>query len=288
MHRNSFFLTWEKLLRDILPLWPASRSHCWTLESESVWRIWQRSSNTWEKSPKPQTHQLVLKWRGWISHPPNDTWRHRSPSVLDGEGAADAPRVGNVICDGGICWAEGWVSRFRLNTESFDEHVLPQVGPESRCDRAICLVFVIAGFVYQDFYHSDTHFGFFLLCLRRQIDFGNEFFKFISPGFWKQLCETKTNNLFGHVFFLNTKGWKSSGVVVRVYQISFCYCRVHEDSDWAEKPETAQLPFGAHGPWEEDEEIRMRWRTSRLSLCKQVYRWALWETERHTRNTRRN
>lgn len=32
-----------------LPLWPASRSHCWTVVRESVCRIWHSSSKTWRR-----------------------------------------------------------------------------------------------------------------------------------------------------------------------------------------------------------------------------------------------
>lgn len=33
----------------LLPLWPASSSHCWTVVRESVCRIWQSSSNTFRE-----------------------------------------------------------------------------------------------------------------------------------------------------------------------------------------------------------------------------------------------
>lgn len=53
-----------------LPLWPASRSHRWTVDRESVCRIWQRSSNTWQESSRTITtlsrkqHQFIVEPSG--------------------------------------------------------------------------------------------------------------------------------------------------------------------------------------------------------------------------------
>lgn len=40
---------WSITWGGTLPLWPASRSHCWTVVKESVCRIWHSSSKTWRR-----------------------------------------------------------------------------------------------------------------------------------------------------------------------------------------------------------------------------------------------
>lgn len=152
-----------------LPLWPASRSHCWTVVRESVCRIWQSSSKTWRRknaySYLTRLWDLVpgsmCLWRlfwPWaevvlfFQNVPGklcliccETSDDRIECLMaDGETVQISPwalghervegkcAAGNGIHAGKTWRMEGWASQFRLSTESSGSQVVPLAGPETQ------------------------------------------------------------------------------------------------------------------------------------------------------------
>lgn len=102
-----------------LPLWPASRSHCWTVVRESVCRIWHSSSKTWRR--KNVDSYLARLW---------DLVPGISPWALGHERVEGKCAAGNGIHAGKTWRMEGWASQFQLNTESSGSQIVPLAGPE--------------------------------------------------------------------------------------------------------------------------------------------------------------